>query len=1435
MTTLSGYANPAVPVRRSPSDVIAPGITFTDLAGWESRYGALDDVHPLTALQSGMVIESMIGAGGGVDVYVTQTTLRLSGPLDLERLAAAISEVLRVHPNLRAAVCAADEGTYVAVIPARPVIPQIVSESSSGSSISENDLDRVLDRDRRIPFDLTEPPLLRASVLTADGNEHLVVLTMHHLLADGWSTPPLVQAILDAYRSPDARPAPDTVYPRFLSWLLERDPGESQRAWTNALAAVTEPTLVAQNAGGMPTASDAFPDLIVHETDAIATRRLTDLATARGTTFNAVVQSAWALTLNAITGHRTVVFGSTVSGRPAEIDGIDTAIGMFINTVAVPVTVDGLSSAAELIDSVHRGNLAVLDHHHIALTEAHRITGLPALFDTLVVYENYPADEDTPTTEGTSVTGVDMRDSTHYPLTVGVLPGPEHTTFEFAFRPEYLDRATVSRFVDIFGRVLEAFTAEPETRIAGLDLVPSTDRDRLDAWSTGPVAALPDTTLDSLIQGRIEGSPTATALVDDNTGTSVTYRQFGIRVDGLVRALLDHGVGSGDRVAVMLPRSIDLVVALVAVMRAGAAYVPIDPDFPVERVTRILTDAAPAATITTTRSIEQSGDATGEVIVLTGGQPSAEEQTPPAIANPASPADAAYVIFTSGTTGRPKGVQVSHSAIVNRLEWMRQDYGITEADHILQKTPSVFDVSVWEFFLPLSIGGTLVIARDGGHRDPAYLVDVIERHRVTVLHFVPAMLRAFLDGAPDPTRLASVRRVFFSGEALPGSAAAAAHELFAPAQLHNLYGPTEAAVDVTGRPVTAHEHADAVVPIGVPVANTTTRVLDSWLRPAPIGSIGELYLGGVQLADGYVGRPDLTADRFVADPTGTGERLYRTGDLVRWNLEGHLEYLGRSDHQVKVRGFRIELDDIRATLERHDDVTGAIVLAVDRPEQGTYLVAYITARTQVDLDALRAWTAERLPEYMVPTVVVTIDRFPTTPNGKLDRGALPEPILEVGGGRAPNSEAEHAIAAAFQDVLRLPEDSAISVEDDFFRLGGDSILAARLVARAGRLGWPMSIRDVFEKRSVEALAAAHHIPTPAAEPIPLPAYPVLELLRESGAAPNAWVYTRTVRLPVADTSRPREILRSVIERTDALRTTVTPVSKRLWTAEVAPAGSIDPAARIVDVDAATDPGDAAEQATSLVDITVGASIAAAIIPSTTDTVVVLVGHAAALDRQALDRVARLLSESTAVADTAGSPTLLQTWESMDAEGPNVSSGTLAAWVEAAAVPAADPASELFHPGSFHRRTLTGDTSTSTRIADALGAVAETFGSAIGIDVETAVAEDRPPIGPFTTPVPHRAPMGPGGIPGAGDRLDPRDYVLLRFHNRSGRRALRKLPDATALVTRSYGSIADPAAAEGVETRYRCVVRYRIEDAAVHLEVLGLSEEAVDALVGGLTR
>ncbi len=503
------------------------------------------------------------------------------------------------------------------------------------------------------------------------------------------------------------------------------------------------------------------------------------------------------------------------------------------------------------------------------------------------------------------------------------------------------------------------------------------------------------------------------------------------------------GAGPERTVAVALPRSLELVVALLAVHRAGAAYLPLDPDYPEDRLALMVEDARP-------------------VHIIRDTLPTGPEGQLPTSYDPSSPA---YVIYTSGSTGRPKGVVVPHEGIVNRLLWMQDEYGLTADDRVLQKTPSSFDVSVWEFFWPLITGATLVVARPEGHRDPAYLAGLIREQDVTTVHFVPSMLQLFLE-EPAAADCTGLRRVMCSGEALPVALTHRLHDVLTTAELHNLYGPTEASVDVTAVEITPDATS---VPIGRPVWNTRTYVLDACLRPVPPGVPGELYLAGTQLARGYLDRPGLTAERFVADPYGApGTRMYRTGDLARWNADGTIEYLGRTDDQVKVRGFRVEPGEIEGVLSTHPSVAHAVVVVREQR-----LVAYVVPAGdtgRADTESIRAHTAAVLPAHMVPAVFVTLDALPLTPNGKLDRAALPAPDFTPLTGTAPRSPREEILAGLFGDVLGL---EPVGADDDFFTLGGHSLLAMRLVSRVRTVlgGADLTVRTVFEASTPAQLAA----------------------------------------------------------------------------------------------------------------------------------------------------------------------------------------------------------------------------------------------------------------------------------------------------------------------------------------------------------------------------
>jgi amino acid adenylation domain-containing protein/non-ribosomal peptide synthase protein (TIGR01720 family) len=658
---------------------------------------------------------------------------------------------------------------------------------------------------------------------------------------------------------------------------------------------------------------------------------------------------------------------------------------------------------------------------------------------------------------------------------------------------------------------------------------------------------VPDTTLTALLAAQAARTPAATAVIFE--GTEVDYAGLHARADRLAHRLAAAGAGPESIVAVAVPRSVELVVALLAVLKAGAAYLSVDPEYPADRIGFMLTDAAPLRVLTTSALAAALPDVAPLIVLDAPDDGTCPVPEPVAL----SPRHPAYMIYTSGSTGRPKGVVITHDAIVNLLLWMQDQYRLGADDRVLQKAPSGFDVSVREIFWPLITGATLVLASPGGHRDPAYLAELISRERVTTVHFVPSMLQAFVR-EPAARACTGLRRVVCGGEALPTELRARFHELL-DVDLFNLYGPTEAAVHVT-RWHCVPEPGATSVPIGSPVWNTRLHVLDANLAPVDVGVVGELYLSGAQLARGYHNRPGLTAERFVAGPFGAGgERMYRTGDLVRWRADGVLDYVGRADGQVKIRGLRIELGEIEAVLARHATVDEtAVIVREDRPGDRR-IVAYVVPAGTVDEDALRDSLAATLPAYMLPAAFVVLSALPLTPNGKLDRRALPTPMFSgAGTGRAPRTPREEVLCRVIAEVLGVTH---VAADDSFVGLGGDSILAIRLVTLARQAGLRLTPGDVLRHRTAEAMARhadAAGAPPPADDGTgPLRPTPIMRRLRERGGPVDSFNQTVLVHTPAGmREDQLTTVLQALIDTHDALRLRVS----HEWDVQVAPAGSV---------------------------------------------------------------------------------------------------------------------------------------------------------------------------------------------------------------------------------------------------------------------------------------
>ncbi|HWH00601.1 MAG TPA: amino acid adenylation domain-containing protein [Pilimelia sp.] len=1053
---------------RTPSDFPLARLDQATVDRLVGNGAGVADVYPLTPMQAGMLFH---GLGGGDGVYLQQTTFVLEGVADPELLAAAWQDTVDATPILRSAVAWDGVPTPVQIVHDHARLPvHHLDWTGLSPRRRAEELRALLDADRARGLDLGRAPLMRLVLARLSPTEVQVVWTFHHLLLDGWSIFGVLSDVFARHAELRAgRPAGAAAGPSrppfrdYVAWLAGRDAAAAERHWRRVLAGLSAPTPLPYDrppTPGQPTRSAARHAVTL---DADESARLRDFARTHRLTLNAVVQGAWALLLSRYGRTRDVCFGATVAGRPADLAGADRITGLFINTLPVRVDVDPAAPAGSWLRRLQDAQIESRQYEYTPLADLHPLTDLPAesaLFDSIVVFENYPIDAAATAAHGLRLRDLDAVETTNFALSLLVYPAGERISATLGYDPELFDADTAARLTTHLRALLAALVAAPETPLADLPMLDAVERRRVLVDWNDTARRLPPATLTELLAAQADRSPHARALVFE--GEELTYAELHARANRLAHRLIAAGAGPERCVAVALPRSVELVVALLAVLKSGAAYLPIDPGLPADRIAFMRDDARPVLVLERPEQVRDVAD-----------QPDTEPDDGHRAA-PLRPDSPAYVIYTSGSTGRPKGVQVPHAGIVNRLLWMQHEYGLRADDVVVQKTPASFDVSVWEFFWPLLTGATLLVARPDGHRDAAYLAGLVQAHGATTIHFVPSMLRAFL-AEPAAAGCTSLRRVVCSGEALPPDLVTAYHGVL-DAGLHNLYGPTEASVDVTYHRCHPETGAAGTVPIGRPVWNTRVYVLDDRLRPVPPGVSGELYLAGVQLARGYLRRPGLTAQRFPADPYGPpGSRMYRTGDLARWTPDGVVEFLGRVDDQVKIRGFRVELGEIEAALAAQPGVAAATALVREDRPGDPRLVAYVVPtpgdEAACDGEALRGALASRLPEYMVPAAFVRLDALPLSPNGKLDRRGLPAPDWAAAADAAyvaPRTDAEEVLAGIWAEVLGLDR---VGVHDSFYGLGGDSIRSLMITSRAkAAFDVELSPRDVLSARTVAALA-----------------------------------------------------------------------------------------------------------------------------------------------------------------------------------------------------------------------------------------------------------------------------------------------------------------------------------------------------------------------------
>ncbi|MGW6727267.1 amino acid adenylation domain-containing protein [Nocardia sp. NPDC055029] len=1028
----------------------------------------VESILPLSPLQRGLMFHHEYSGDTDVDVYTVLTVATIDGPLDADLLRTCVDRLLARHANLRVFFRSRNDKDPVQVVLSAIPSELRVSSSLIGLTGAEREAawDTVFQEIRNTPFELSRPPLIRFTLVEFGEHEHKLVVSCHHILLDGWSIPLLMQDLFVLYRNngTDLAPPPP-AFADYLRWMAKQDLGASAARWAASLHGA-EPSLLAPDSR---SAERVAPSDIVFELSDELSRGIESAGRALGVTMSSVVRGAWAMTLGLQLQSSDVVIGSTVSGRPPHVAGIERMIGLFINTVPVRVSWTAQQTLAGVIGDVQAAKADFVDDEYVGLPDIYAAGARRDLFDSLVIFQNYPIElngalisEDS----ATSVRGLSGFDGTHYAVTLVVFPGPV-LEIRFAYRPELVATATAEGLVQRFVRVLEAIVESPDRRVSEIPLLSEQERHLvLSEWNATEHPVGPDP-LPDLFARQARSTPSAVAV--RSGATALTYAELDEAANRLARYLIARGAGPESFVALMLPRSEQLVVAMLAVLKTGAAYVPLDPAYPQDRITFMLADSGARWVITdsVTAAPRESaaGASTTEWLRLDDPQLRAEldDALPVTDADrlaPLRPDHPAYAIYTSGSTGLPKGVVVGHAALVNFLAQMDHSLALDAQDRWLAVTTVSFDIAALELYLPLISGATVRIASDAAARDAALLAAELRTSGATIMQATPAMWASVHTVDADSYRGV---RVLVGGEALPAALASALDEH--AASVLNLYGPTEATVWCTQSEIGVDTPT-----IGKPFHNTRTYVLDRQLSPVPPGVIGELHIGGAQLARGYHGRAALTAARFVADPFGWG-RLYRTGDLVRWTTTGELEYVGRADDQVKIRGFRIELGEVESALGKVAGVgRGVVVVRPDRAG-AAQLVGYVVAEPGATLDSarVRSELAAVLPAHMVPLLVVVLDELPLTPNRKVDRRALPAPDFgQLVTTRGPRDAREEVLCGLFAEVLGLER---VGIDDSFFDLGGHSLSAPRLVSRVRAvLDVEITVRDLFDAPTVALLS-----------------------------------------------------------------------------------------------------------------------------------------------------------------------------------------------------------------------------------------------------------------------------------------------------------------------------------------------------------------------------
>jgi amino acid adenylation domain-containing protein/non-ribosomal peptide synthase protein (TIGR01720 family) len=1012
----------------------------------------------------------------GSVAYNAPLGIRLQGALDKNALRWSVDEIIRRHEVLRTGFPARSGKPVQEIIPQLSLPIEEIDLSGNEPGLREEEARRLAQAEVERPFDLAQAPLLRTSLIKLAEQDHVLLVTMHHIVSDGWSTGIIVREFMHLYeaclrRERPSLPEPVIQYADFAAWQRQWLQGavleEQLEYWRDQLATVEPLNLPLDHPRTRTLGRKG--DLISFQTTKELADNVRQLARQQGVTVFMALVAALQVTLCKHAGQRDIAVGTAVANRNhSEIEGL---VGFFVNTLVIRTQLETNWTFAQLLQQVRGVALNAYQHQDVPFEklveelQPERDLSRSPLFQVMLVLQNLRQEElQLPGMRLSGFTPVVEAPKFDLMLTMG--EGPEGIVSSLSYASDLFERATMERLLEHLKLVLQTMIENPEKCIAEISLLTEAERQTtLVEWNKTAAEIAPQC-VQELFEEQAARTPQAVAVRYEQR--QLTYKDLNSMANGIAGALRKKAVGPESLVGICLDRSLEMVAALLGTLKAGAAYLPLDPAYPVERLRYMVHDSGASVIVCSAAAMEKLGNIEAEKLrvedLLSVGNADQWKKIPVSGSHPA------YVIYTSGSTGEPKGAVLTHASLMNHMAWMQQVHPTGPDDRVLQKTVFTFDASVWEFYAPLLAGGTLVMARPGGHQDPEYLVQCVQEEAITILQLVPLQLRFMLE-QKGIELCHSLKRVYCGGEALAHGLVETFYARVPSAKLYNLYGPTEATIDSTMAECSRTVDGDAA-PIGKPVANTQVYVLDEAGAPVSVGCCGELYIGGAGLARGYLYRAALTAERFVPNPFSAngGERLYRTGDQVRWRADGNLEFRGRLDHQVKFRGHRLELGEIVAALQRHARVEQAVVVVrEDRGEKR--LVAYVVGKgKELERAELRGHLQALLPEYAVPSDFVQMERLPLLPNGKIDRKALPAPAggqIESDAHVGPRNRVEETLCDIWAALLNLER---VGVYDNFFELGGDSILSIQVIAKAREAGLSLTARQIFERQTVAGLA-----------------------------------------------------------------------------------------------------------------------------------------------------------------------------------------------------------------------------------------------------------------------------------------------------------------------------------------------------------------------------